>query len=647
VNFSPILGLMSRLTMFMLCLAFCLTLSASPLAQAEEPNNKLLPANNQPTYPASIESMPRLGIEALAIDHDAVLQGVADSGAGLVRVQISWASIEPVNTDPANYNWSAADALFARLAARNLSPLVTVLGCPAWACVRDNGPLLENRNSDIAQFMGALASRYSSPTYKVHYWEMWNEPDGAGGPNNQWGWGMHPDKYALMLSWVYPAMKAADPQSALISGGLAYDNWFHQGGPFNPDFLPGLLNNGGARYLDAIAFHYYPVNAHGWTNIGLKTAEVRAVMNRYGVNLPLICTEGGWTSDPNYGSSEQLQAQSVVKMNVQGAASGLRAHVWYLDRDYFSPNPGQELFSKFGLMRTDNSRKPAHAAMRVLAQEIGSGPYLRQLGTADGVAAPLEGYHFRRGTSSRHVSVVWNKTSSQAALTIPALQVPDLIRVVDMYGQRIEAQPGQNGTLLLSVSADPLYIEWGGLFEDVPASSWMYPYVEYLVSRGIVSGYADNTFRPGNEATRGQFSKMIVLGMGWPVETPANPQFADVPRGHTFYGHIETAYRRGLIGGYECGGEGEPCPGAYFRPGNNITRGQIAKIVVRAKDWPLLDPPQPTFSDVPPGSTFYTYVETVVAHGIASGYNDRTFRPGNSATRAQLSKMLALALQQP
>ncbi len=39
----------------------------------------------------------------------------------------------------------------------------------------------------------------------------------------------------------------------------------------------------------------------------------------------------------------------------------------------------------------------------------------------------------------------------------------------------------------------------------------------------------------------------------------------------------------GFIGGYPCGGPGEPCVPPlnrpYFRPAGNVTRGQAAKIV--------------------------------------------------------------------
>ena len=53
--------------------------------------------------------------------------------------------------------------------------------------------------------------------------------------------------------------------------------------------------------------------------------------------------------------------------------------------------------------------------------------------------------------------------------------------------------------------------------------------------------------------------------------------FRDVPPGSVFYPFVETAACRGLVSGYDCG------PGCYeFRPANNATRGQIAKIAYNA-----------------------------------------------------------------
>ena len=113
------------------------------------------------------------------------------------------------------------------------------------------------------------------------------------------------------------------------------------------------------------------------------------------------------------------------------------------------------------------------------------------------------------------------------------------------------------------------------------------------------------------------------------------PSFTDVRPTDWFYIWVETAHKHGIIGGYDDG---------TFRPGNNISRGQLCKLIVLARLWVPLDPEVGHFTDVPRGSTFYTYIETAQAHAVVSGYADGTFRPQFEATRGQLSKMLYVAL---
>src|SRR5207248_10266514 len=83
-------------------------------------------------------------------------------------------------------------------------------------------------------------------------------------------------------------------------------------------------------------------------------------------------------------------------------------------------------------------------------------------------------------------------------------------------------------------------------FTDVHPTDYFYEAVRYLYCRGIISGYADNTFRPNNLTTRGQLCKIAVLAEGPPIYTPPNPTFRDVPTNHTFYQYIETAYHQGI-----------------------------------------------------------------------------------------------------
>ncbi len=175
----------------------------------------------------------------------------------------------------------------------------------------------------------------------------------------------------------------------------------------------------------------------------------------------------------------------------------------------------------------------------------------------------------------------------------------------------------------------------GPIFSDVNPGDYFYAAVNWLVNRGAITGYPDGTFRPYNNLTRGQATKVVVLAEGWPLANPATATFSDVPIGSTFFPYIETAFARGILAGY---------PDGTFRPNNNVTRAQLAKIIVRAQGWPLANPAAPTFSDVPLDNSFFHYVETAFARGVVSGYPDGTFRPNNSATRGQASKMIYIAL---
>jgi hypothetical protein len=129
-------------------------------------------------------------------------------------------------------------------------------------------------------------------------------------------------------------------------------------------------------------------------------------------------------------------------------------------------------------------------------------------------------------------------------------------------------------------------------FVDVPAGTEFYPYIETAYIYGIVSGYPCGSgcleYRPYNNVTRSQLSKMIVLAKNWPLLEPTEPTFNDVAPGSTFYSYIETAFSHTIITGYPCGGPGEPCPGTYFRPFNNATRAQLSKMLTLALQQPGL-----------------------------------------------------------
>jgi hypothetical protein len=178
-------------------------------------------------------------------------------------------------------------------------------------------------------------------------------------------------------------------------------------------------------------------------------------------------------------------------------------------------------------------------------------------------------------------------------------------------------------------------------FTDVQPADYFYQGVRYLYCHNAISGYADNTFRPYNNATRGQVAKIVVLAEGFPVDTHGAPHFRDVPAGHAFLDYIETAYNRGIVSGYSCG---SGC--LEFRPASDVTRAQLCKIMVLAEGWAIDTANGPHFADVPVGSAFYEFVETAYNRGVISGYGS-TFRPGSNATRGQIGKIVYNAITQP
>ena len=201
----------------------------------------------------------------------------------------------------------------------------------------------------------------------------------------------------------------------------------------------------------------------------------------------------------------------------------------------------------------------------------------------------------------------------------------------------------------------------------MPLGSTFYDYIMDLACRGIISGYPDGTFRPGNNVTRGQLAKIVSNAAGF-EDAIAGQTYTDVPEGSTFWLWIERLTLHQAISGYPCGGPAEPCDNQnhhYFRPSANATRGQIAKIAllvaVETQGWTLLNPTDNTFEDVAPNSTFYQYIETAYAHNVLNGYpcdvppagvcippaNKPYFLPNNNATRGQTSKIIDIAFPLP
>ncbi|HYP19128.1 MAG TPA: S-layer homology domain-containing protein, partial [Chloroflexia bacterium] len=205
-------------------------------------------------------------------------------------------------------------------------------------------------------------------------------------------------------------------------------------------------------------------------------------------------------------------------------------------------------------------------------------------------------------------------------------------------------------------------------FGDVPAGSAFYSYVRCLTCQTVMGGYpcgganepctdpGATYFRPSALITRGQIAKIVSNAAGFEDTVPTGRQtFEDVAPGSAFWAYIERLTSRGIMSGYNCGGNAEPCgqgDRSYFRPGANATRGQLAKIVANAAGFSDTHSNQ-MFTDVPASAPFFTWIERLAARGYISGYpcggpgepcdaaNTPYFRANDNVTRGQASKIVA------
>lgn len=382
-----------------------------------------------------------------------------------VRWPLAWSAVEPADTIPANYNFSAADASILSASQAGLHLIVTIVGNPSWAATYANGPIDKVDIGEFAEFVGTVVERYDGDGFKdapgspvVDYWEFYNEPDGGNQLRAQYGdsyWGHFGSDYARMLCAVYPVIKAANPQAKVALGGLAYD-WFEdQGGPFVREFLDDVLAAGGGQCFDVMNFHYYPAFQSIWAPYGPglsgKANFLRGKLAQYGITKPVICTESGWFSGGPYSSTPEIQAAYVPKLFVQAMYSQLGMNIWFSWID-----PGS--IGEWGLLTTDLQRKPAFYAYQTAARNLGRAAFQRPLSAQELGASALEGY-LLRSPSGKALYVLWANEDTVQTASLPLRYA----RVMDMYGNITDRTDGDDGIVdghvRVSVDFRPLYIE--------------------------------------------------------------------------------------------------------------------------------------------------------------------------------------------
>ena len=178
---------------------------------------------------------------------------------------------------------------------------------------------------------------------------------------------------------------------------------------------------------------------------------------------------------------------------------------------------------------------------------------------------------------------------------------------------------------VLCLGAAAVTVPAGQAFSDV--SGDVAEAVEVLSGLGIVSGYSDGGYHPGDSLTRAQFCKLAVLaeGHGDQVKNSAyKTLFSDVPATGWAAPYVNLAYEEGMVAGYGNG---------LFGPDDAVSCGQAVTIVLRLLGY--------TTADVGP---FWPedYMAKGTELGLLSGIGKSA---GEGLTRGEAALLLYRALK--
>ena len=200
--------------------------------------------------------------------------------------------------------------------------------------------------------------------------------------------------------------------------------------------------------------------------------------------------------------------------------------------------------------------------------------------------------------------------------------------VVEDHTLRVEFEPG----MALQTPGN-----WRNPYSDVRTSDWFYDSVRFMSWNGLVSGTSATTFSPHEMTSRAMLVTILYRMEGSPSVSNSN-MFADVSSSAWFGSAVNWAAREGIVAGGEDG---------LFHPNDAITREQMASILYRYAQYRGLNTNATSdiasrFIDYPRISGYaVTPMSWAYAHGIISGTSAYTLSPTGTASRAEVTTMLA------
>ncbi|WP_432405203.1 S-layer homology domain-containing protein [Wukongibacter sp. M2B1] len=182
-------------------------------------------------------------------------------------------------------------------------------------------------------------------------------------------------------------------------------------------------------------------------------------------------------------------------------------------------------------------------------------------------------------------------------------------------------------------------------FRDIDNYGWAEDAIEKMVEKGVIKGVGEGMFAPKRAVTKLEAVVMALRVMG--EEEEAREYQIKIKNGKRTlklkdrlqewaYGYVALAEEKGIL---------DEADILYFRLEEPAKRHEVAKYIVRAlgyedeaQDHMDEDLDFKDASFIPQGSVGYIYIAN--EEEIITGYEDETFRPLNTVTRAEMAVMV-------
>ena len=337
------------------------------------------------------------------------------AGAGWTRVFFRWDVIQPAGP----FDWKPSnvpDTLLDAELEAGREVVAVLIGTPPWATEQAVSTAVPP-SALWGDFVFKIATQYKG---RIKHWVIWNQPD-IDDPNSpNFTWAGSEEAYYNLLREAYLKIKAVDPEMQVHLAGLTY-TWDRDRG--KPQYLARLLDiiltdpqaPNENFYFDAVSYHSY-YDPRQILDIG---AEARRILEERGLgNKPIWLNETNAPPSDDYLEPGQVSAGFNVSLEEQSAfviqafALGLAAG---MDRIAFNQMRNEpEAVVLDGLLRADNSRRPAFAAFRTVTTYFAAVQDARwqQFGNVFVVTLDRDG---------QTTTVLWNLSSSPTVFTLNAI----------------------------------------------------------------------------------------------------------------------------------------------------------------------------------------------------------------------------------